>query len=440
MESMARGNQIVSDVLPGSPAARAGLMRGDVLLNIDGAPVLDLVDYEYLTAKRVLTLTYQRGEGGAQAVRVRKGDCEPLGLNFATTLMDRMRTCKNRCLFCFIDQMPQGVRTSLHVKDDDWRMSFIMGNYVTLTNVPKEELDRIIARRVSPLYVSLHATDPDVRRRMMANPGAGEIMEQLIKLRDAGLRFHLQIVLCPGVNDGAVLRQTLSDVETLLPALQSLAVVPVGLTRFRERLYPLRPFTREEAAALIDEIAPIQARCLAQFGTRLAFLSDEWYLTASRNLPAREEYEEYPQLENGVGLLRLFEEEFDEALEMRRPLDAKRTFAAAGGTAAAPFMRTLLTRLTPYGIDVTLFPVENRYFGGNVNVSGLVTGGDLIDTLRGKTDGRTLLIPRSMLRAQENVFLDNVTLPQVEAALGTRVRAFDGGEEFVQCVFEGETI
>ena len=258
MENMRRKQQIISDVLPGSPAERAGLVRGDVLLSIDGEPVIDLVDYEHLTANECLTLEIQKTSGEIERIDLEKDDYEPLGLSFATSLMDNMRTCKNHCVFCFIDQMPKGGRNSLHVKDDDWRMSFVMGNYVTLTNLDDRELDRVIRRRVSPLYVSLHASDPAVRRAMMKNPHAGDILPQLSRLAEAGLQFHLQIVLCPGLNDGEILRRSIDDMLALYPFAQSLAIVPVGLTRFREGLYPLRVFTKEEANALIDEIEALQ--------------------------------------------------------------------------------------------------------------------------------------------------------------------------------------
>ena len=243
--------QVISDVLPGSPAERAGIRIGDALLSIDGEPVIDLVDYEHMTAKEKITLEVRKKSGETEWIELEKDEYEPLGLSFATSLMDAMRTCKNHCVFCFIDQMPKGGRSSLHVKDDDWRMSFIMGNYVTLTNLDEKELERVIRRRVSPLYVSLHASDPDVRQKMMRNPRAGGILQQLKKLADAGLSFHLQIVLCPGLNDGDVLNRSIDDALSLYPYAQSLAIVPVGLTRYREGLYPLHPFSKAAPYLLV---------------------------------------------------------------------------------------------------------------------------------------------------------------------------------------------
>lgn len=435
MEIMCKSEQIISDVAAGSAAERAGLAAGDALLSINGESVCDLVDYEYLTANERLTLAVRRADGKKRAIQIKKDAYEPLGLTFASSLMDRMRYCKNRCVFCFIDQMPKGVRTSLHVKDDDWRMSFIMGNYVSLTNVDDAELSRIIARRVSPLYVSLHAANPAVRARMMGNPRAGEILAQLNRLKDAGLRFHLQIVLCPGLNDGDVLTESLAAAENLFPAAQSLAIVPVGLTRFREGLFPLRRYTGAECAAIIDHIAPMQADFLARFGTRFVFLSDEWYLQAGKDLPTFDEYEDFAQIENGVGLMRLFEDDFFRALSEETPRSEKRRFVMAGGKLAAPYFRKTYEALLPYGVTIDARAIENTYFGGEVTVAGLITGGDLVSQLVGADFGAGLLIPRCMLKADEDVFLDGMTLAEVENALQTKLLPVRSGEELIQTVF-----
>jgi putative radical SAM enzyme (TIGR03279 family) len=435
MDFMRKKQQIVSDVLPGSPAERAGVAAGDAVLSINGEPVIDLIDYEHLGASELVTLEIRKKNGELEMIELEKEDCEPLGLTFATSLMDEMRTCKNHCVFCFIDQMPKGGRTSLHVKDDDWRMSFIMGNYVTLTNLDEPEFERIIRRGVSPLYVSLHASDPTVRTSMMKNPRAGEIMQQLKRLAQAGLLFHLQIVLCPGINDGDVLRRSIDDMLALYPNARSLAVVPVGLTRHREELYPLRRFTPAEANALIDEIEAKQNDIFARIGTRFVFLADEWYTLAVRTLPPYEQYEDFPQIENGVGLLRLFEEEMLEALEDRAPLKQPKRFLMAGGVSAEPFFRESYKRLLPYGVMVETRAIKNRFFGESVTVGGLVTGGDLIEQLKGADFGRALLIPRAMLKADEEVFLDGVTKKQAEEALGTRIIPVATGEDLVEIVF-----
>ncbi len=427
--------QIVSDVLPGSPAERCGVRVGDALLSIDGEPVVDIVDYEYLSAGAAPILRLRGGDGAERALSVEKEECEPLGLSFATSLMDGMRTCGNHCVFCFIDQMPKGVRTSLHVKDDDWRMSFIMGNYISLTNVDDAELNRIIRRRVSPLYVSLHASDPDVRVKLMRNPSAGRVMEQLGRLRDAGLRFHLQVVLCPGYNDGAVLQKTIADAAKLHPAAQSLAVVPVGLTRFREGLTPLRRFLPDEARGLIRQIEPVQEKFLQRFGTRFVFLADEWYQSAGLELPAFDAYEEFSQIENGVGLLRLFENDFLTALSERAPLKKRRAFSMAGGVLAEPFFRELYRKLVPYGVSIETRAIVNRYFGECVTVGGLVTGGDLVGQMQGASFGEALLIPRAMLKADEDVFLDGMTKREAERRLGARILPVETGYELIETVF-----
>lgn len=434
MEICVKG-QPITFVEPDTPAKRAGVQVGDVLFRINDTPVIDLIDYEALTVRRALKLDLERG-GEPLSIVLHKGEYEPLGLCFETTLMSRMMTCRNHCVFCFIDQMPKGVRSSLNVKDDDWRMSFIMGNYVTLTNVSDAEFARIIERRVSPLYVSVHATDPEIRTRIMRNPSAGRIMERLTALRDAGLRFNAQIVLCRGLNDGDVLMKTLSDLSSLAPACSSVAIVPVGVTKYREGLPALGTFDAQQSAAVIRSVEPLQREYLERFGTRLVFLSDEWYLNANLKLPEPEAYEEYEQIENGVGLLRMFEEDFRYALAERRPRTDTCKASIAGGTAAHPFFRELYRALEPYGIITDLHPIPNRWFGGNVHVAGLVTGSDLLTELSGKDLSDPLLIPKNMLRETEDVFLDGMTLPEVESALGVSIRTFADGTELISCLFE----
>ena len=434
MELCAKG-QPITFVEHGTPAEKAGVRCGDVLLRINDSPVLDLIDYEHLTTHKALKLDLLR-DGREIFVTLFKDEYEPLGLCFETTLMSRMMTCRNHCVFCFIDQMPKGVRSSLNVKDDDWRMSFIMGNYVTLTNVSDVEFARIIERRVSPLYVSVHATDPEVRTKIMRNPSAGRIMERLSALKEAGLKFHTQIVLCRGLNDGDILERTLSDLSSLAPACASIAIVPVGVTKYREGLAALGTFDRQHSRTVIDSIEPKQKEFLARYGTRLVFLSDEWYLNAGKELPPPAAYEEYEQIENGVGLLRMFEEDFRYALEDREPRKTHRTFSIAGGTAAYPFFRELYRELEPYGVNADLYPIPNLWFGGNVHVAGLVTGSDLTAELSGKPLHSPLLIPKNMLRETEDVFLDGMTLAEVEAALDVSIRTFADGTELISCLFE----
>lgn len=413
-----------------SPAKKAGMRAGDILLTLNGEPVKDLVDYEALSTEETVEIGFVR-DGKEQTLTVRKEEYEPLGLGFETTLMDRMQTCRNRCLFCFIDQMPKGIRSSLNVKDDDWRMSFIMGNYVSLTNISDAEFARIIKRRVSPLYISVHATDPDLRCRLMSNPTAGRIMERLTALKEAGLSFHCQAVLCPGLNDGAAFEETVKALAALRPACLSLAAVPVGLTRFRDGLYPLRGFTAEEAESVLKQGEALTK----ELGEEFLYLSDEWYLMAGRQLPSAESYGEFGQIENGVGLLRLFEQELKDELTYHEPLTEQKNVTIAGGTAANAFFTELYTCLAPYGVIVKTVPVQNAFFGGNVHVAGLVTGSDLIAAF---PDGapETLYIPGNMLRECEDVFLDGMTKAEVEERLHCRLVPFRTGYDLVSLLFE----
>ena len=432
-------NQVITSVDVDSIADELGILAGMELVAIDGEPVRDIIDYEQLTAAETLTLTILDDDGNIVDVPVEKDLYEPLGLNFAHGgLMSPIRSCKNHCVFCFIDQMPKGVRDSLHVKDDDWRLSLIMGNYVTLTNVDDEEFDRIIKRHVSPLYVSVHATDPEVRRTMMGNPSAVRIMERLTALKDAGIQFHCQIVLCPQLNDKAVLERSISDLYSLCPAAQSLAVVPVGLTRFRDKLYKLRCLTKQEAGEAIDMIEQWQKKALAEHGTAFVFASDEMYIIAERELPEANAYEDYCQIENGVGLLRKFEEEFLYALEDKKALKNPVVLDSASGVSAAPFMQKLFDKLLPYGIRINVHPIVNHYFGETVTVSGLITAGDLAEQLKGSLTSDTLLIPHNMLRERDDVFLDGIRLPQLEEKLGAKIAPIwaTDGEVFINQLFD----
>lgn len=428
--------QRITAVERGSIAASLNIKEGDMLLSINSEPVLDVVDYTYLCAEEQLKLLFERADGGRYEVELNKDAYAPLGLVFESGLMSTVRACKNRCMFCFIDQMPKGGRKTLQFKDDDWRMSFIMGNYITLTNVDEAEFERILKRRVSPLFVSVHATDPAVRMRMMRNPTAGEILPRLKRLAEAGLKFHCQIVCCPTVNDGEVLQQTLGDLVALHPYAQSVAVVPVGLTKFREGLASLRVFTQQESKDTLDQIRNFAAGCMERMGTAFVFASDEFYLAAGEELPSYEKYEDFPQIENGVGLLRLFEWEFMEALEEKKPLKKRFAFEAAGGMLAHPFMKKLYQALIPYGIDCALYAIRNDFFGPTITVGGLVTGQDLTSQLKGRLKTGVLLIPHNMLREQEDVFLDGMTVKELLEALNVRVIPVrGGGDAWVETIF-----
>ncbi len=430
----------IQSVEPSSPAFEAGIREGDVLLSVNGENLVDIFDYHYLTDEEEVELTVRRG-GEELDFFIEKEYDEDLGLTFASGLLDDYRSCRNSCVFCFIDQMPPGMRDTLYFKDDDTRLSFLQGNYVTLTNMSDEELDRIIGYRLAPINISVQATEPALRCRMLNNRFAGDVMEKMRRIADADLPMNGQIVLCKGLNDGEALDRSIGDLLTLAPQLESVSVVPVGLTRYREGLYPLEPFEREDARKVVAQIERWQAVALEGTGTHFVHASDEWYLLAGLPLPPGETYDGYVQLENGVGMMRLMEEEFDEALGRihRHPL-LKRKKSIACGLLPADFLRGLVERLREKcpRIEVEVHPVVNKFFGERITVSGLVTGGDLIEQLRGRELGDVLLIPQSMLRAESEVFLDDVTVDEVRAALQVRVDIVkSGGDEFLESLMRG---
>ena len=425
---------VIRSVDARSPAHRAGLRPGETLLEVNGHPVADVLDYKFYTYDPRLTLVLQEPGGARRTVHIRKEEGEDLGLEFETYLMDRARSCANNCIFCFVDQMPPGMRKSLYFKDDDARLSFLMGNYLTLTNLSKREVERIIALRISPINVSVHTTDPDLREAMLKNKRAGEGIAIMGRFAQAGITMNCQIVSCPGINDGPALDRTLQDLAAMAPAVNSISVVPVGVTKYREGLYPLRPYTKAEAAALLDQVEAFAAAYKEKHGTSLVWCSDEFYLLAGRPLPQEDYYEEFTQLDNGVGMLRLLRQEFCRGLALMEPEEMEGTtpFSIATGVSAAPFLAELidLAREKCGKIEGAVYPVRNDFFGETITVAGLVTGGDLIAQLKGKHLGQRLLIPQNMLRHGERVFLDDVSLDDVERELGVPVTpvAQDGYE------------
>ena len=427
----------VLSVTAGSPADKAGIQPGDAVEEINGEPVLDEIDYQALTCRRHLEVRVLDPEGHPRVVSILKREWDPLGLCLDETVIMKPRPCRNRCIFCFIDQMPPGMRPSLYVKDDDWRLSLMMGNYVTLTNVDDREFDRILRRKASPLYISVQATDPAVRCQMLRNPHAGNLMDRLRQLRDAGLSFHCQVVLCPGVNDGNVLHRTIADLVSLAPAAQSLAVVPIGLTAHREGLAEMKGFDAESARELIHSLEPVQAWCLKNLGTRFVFPSDEFYCLSGEPLPSDEAYEDYGQIENGVGLLRQLQRECEEAVEdlpPAQPLSPPRRLLIATGVSAKPLIEELAHRYAPDGLEVDVIAVPNRFFGETITVTGLIVGKDLIHTLRGKPCDE-ILICAVMLREQTDRFLDDMTLEEVRTALERPIRVVENnGEAFIRAL------
>ena len=406
----------------GSPAARARLRPGMLLEKINGHEIRDVLDYRYWSEEPKLLLELRDERGRAIKKRVKKPEGIPLGLDFETYLMDAQRSCANRCVFCFIDQLPKGMRPTLYYKDDDARLSFLQGNYITLTNLSGREIDRICALRISPLNVSVHASDPDVRRAMLRNPSAGRCMELMRRLAEHDIEMNCQIVLCPGMNDGEVLTKTLEDLSALCPQVHSVSIVPVGITRYREGLPDLSPVTREGAADAIARVEKAAEANLERFGSRVLYCSDELYLRAGLELPPIEYYEDFPQFENGVGMLRSLYEEYSGALSGLTGEERARV-SVATGTAAAPLFENIsqITKKTCYNVDIKVFPVVNRFFGATVDVAGLLTGSDLLAALKGEDLGERLLISATMLRHGGDVFLDDVSLAELSEALGVPV-------------------
>lgn len=419
---------IINSVEAGSRAEKKKICAGDSLVSINGHAIRDVLDYRFYLAERKLKLVLDTPKG-QRKITLRKGEEEDIGLEFSSYLMDEQRSCRNQCVFCFIDQMPPGMRESLYFKDDDSRLSFLFGNYITLTNLSEEDVERILTMHISPVNVSVHTTDPELRCRMMNNRFAGKSLEILKRLAEAGTELNCQLVLCPGWNDGEALSRSLSDLAALWPAVRSVAAVPVGLTKYREGLTPLRLFTADEAADVIDRMEA--ANRLIPEGHTLFYPSDEFYLLAGRELPAGDHYGEYAQLENGVGMVALLREQFTEALEDCEEQPKGSRLLLATGRLAAPVLEELIVaaRQKWPQLQVEIVPVRNDFFGETITVAGLVTGGDIIAQLSGKKADR-LLIPDTMLRYDGACFLDDVTPEEVEGTLGIplTVVGADGGE------------
>lgn len=397
---------------------------GDRLIAINGNMIHDVLDYMYYSYEPRVKVDLKRPDGSEYSVTVKKETGTDLALEFEDYLMDCAMECTNNCVFCFVDQMPPGMRDSLYFKDDDARMSFLTGSYITLTNLTDRELQRICDLKISPINVSVHTTNPELRSEMMGNFAAGDIMERIGKLRDAGITMNCQIVCCPGYNDGKELLNSIHDLATMYPAVNSVAVVPVGLTKYRSGLEPLKPFTREAADATIELVESFAAQCDAYYGEKIVYCSDEFYILANRELPDDDYYGEYAQLDNGVGMLRLLKVEFETALKMVDSDEGDGVkFSVVTGEAAAPYLEKLLMTAMEKCANIKgqVFAIRNDFFGPQINVAGLVTAQDLIAQLKGKDLGERVLIPSSMLRHGETVFLDDLTVADVERELNVKV-------------------
>ncbi len=424
-----------------SRAARAGLRGGDVLVSINGNEINDVLDYRFYLAEERIEIAYLRDEK-EHTTLIKKEEYDDIGLDFETPLMDKKQTCKNGCIFCFIDQNPEGMRESIYFKDDDSRLSFLHGNYITLTNMSDADIARIVKMRFSPINVSVHTTNPELRVKMMKNKRSGEVLKYLDDFKRAGLSICAQIVLCRGINDGDELRRTMRDLAALMPEMQSVAVVPAGLTKFRDKLYPLTDFTPSEAAEVIDTINSFGDELKEKHGTRLIYAADEFYLKAGREIPDAEYYEEYPQLENGVGMLRSFADEFclgaKDVAELVSSLDSPRTVTVVTGVASYQLISALAARLESLTdkLTVNVVEVKNRFFGESITVSGLLTGVDIRDALKDIPLGDEVLIPACCLRAGEDVFLCGMTLDELSEALKTSIRICESdGFDFIDAAF-----
>ncbi len=424
----------VYGIVPGSDAEKSGIKAGDILHTVNGNEISDVLDYRFYLTESKVTLALER-DGAFYETIILKEMYADIGLEFETYLMDKKRSCRNRCIFCFIDQLPKGMRKTLYFKDDDSRLSFLMGNYITLTNLKESDVDRIIKMKISPINVSVHTTNPELRVEMMKNKHAGKVLSYLERLADAGIEINAQIVLCKGVNDGSELDRTMSDLAKLYPSLTSCSVVPAGLTKFRQELFPLEPFTANECASVIKQVEKFADECYEKQGSRIFFLGDEFYIKSGTPFHSEEYYEGYPQIENGVGMISSMRDEFDFAISDNEITEIKRTISVATGYAAYDFICELVRKAEKAvkGLSVNVYKIKNDFFGENITVAGLLTGTDIVNQLKDKTElGEALLLPRVMLRAEGDLTLDGYTPDAISEELGIKVEfvGSDGAEFF----------
>lgn len=417
---------LIVGVEPGSIAHELSIKPGDYLLTVNQEPVRDIFDYQFFVTEEFLTLEIEKKNGDIDEIEIEKDPGEDLGLLFASDLMDEYRSCTNRCIFCFIDQMPPGMRDTLYFKDDDSRLSFLQGNYVTLTNMKEVDIDRIIRYRMEPINISIHTTNPALRCKMLQNRFAGQCLAYLDRLYEAGIKMNGQIVLCKGINDGEELEKTLSDLSRYVPVMESVSVVPVGLTKYRKDLFHLEPFSKKDAENVIKTVEKFQNSIYNKSLSHFVHASDEFYLLAEAPLPEEERYDGYLQLENGVGMLRLLEQEFQEAIrKIDTDISVVRSFSIATGALAYPYVQELTQQACDYlkksRIHFHCYRIRNDFFGESITVSGLICGRDIIAQLKGKELGQELLLPVNMFRSGEEYFLDDVTKADLERELQVKV-------------------
>lgn len=423
MKNQNQKGHVIKQVLPGSIAEELEITPGDRLIEVNQQRIADIFDYQYYIEDEYVELLIEKPHGEQWLLEVDKDEDEDIGIVFDSGLMDEYRTCHNQCIFCFIDQMPKGMRETLYFKDDDSRLSFLQGNYVTLTNMSDYDLDRIIRYRLSPINISFQTMNPSLRCKMLNNRFAGEALKKVDRLFEAGITMNGQIVLCKGVNDGEELTFSIQEMQKYIPCLESVSVVPVGLSKYREGLYPLEPFTKEDAKEVLKIIHGFQAKAFKDHGMHFIHASDEWYILAQEELPAEENYDGYLQLENGVGMLRLLINEFksalEEAVKLKEQFHKRNTVSLATGRLAYPYLKEMAAQMMKEfpGLIIQVFAIRNDFFGEMITVSGLLTGQDIVRQLKGKDLGERLLLPINVLRSGEEVFLDDMTLEELEKAL-----------------------
>lgn len=425
---------IIKDVKKNSIAKELGIKKGDILISVNGNEITDLIDYKYQISGDFINILIRKDNGEEYLYDIEKNYDEDLGLIFETGIIDKLKRCRNKCVFCFIDQLPDKVRNSLVFKDDDYRLSFLQGNFVTLTNLNDEDFLRIIKYRMSPIYISVHATDDEVRKKIMQNPHASGIFDKLKKLTENGIEVHCQIVLCPGLNDGEILDKTISDLSKLYPGVKSAAAVPVGLTDHREGLYKLKPYDAISADSIVKQVSKWQNKLKKELGSSFIFLADEFYVLANKAIPDYSHYEGFPQIENGVGLMAKFKKQFDDYFKKINNISKNNNnYCVVTGVSAYKFIREFANRLNDIGININVIPIINDFFGHKITVAGLITGRDIINQIKEKINDEILVIPNCMLREGTNVFLDDTTVEDLEDELKTKVIVSPvDGEEFIR--------
>lgn len=429
----------IESVDKNSIASKNGILSGDYLISVNGNDINDVLDYRFYLVNRVITLKIHRDSELFDVV-IKKGEYQDIGLNFSTYLMDEKKSCHNKCVFCFIDQLPKGMRETLYFKDDDSRLSFLMGNYITMTNLKDSDIDRIVKMKMSPVNISVHTTNPELRVKMMKNRFAGDILDKMRRLAEGGITMNCQIVCCKGLNDGDELKRSMRELAEFYPNVSSVSIVPAGITCHRAGLYPLEPFLPAECGEIIDIVDRFASECLEKYGSRIFFCGDELYIKSGRELPTADYYEGYPQIENGVGLICCMNEEFDSSYEyINEDYDTEKTrkISVATGVAAYGFISEICKRLEDgcKNTKINVYKIENKFFGENITVAGLICGCDLIEQLKGKELGDKLILPSVMLRSEGDVTLDGMSVEEISELLNVKVDFCDNdGDGFIRAV------